>query len=292
MYAAAPVNNGSLDCLEHLITKGANLEATNNVSAAPPAASHLLRFSPSAVAARRPCCPALTADAHRVWRRRRASAQDGWTALMCAVRAGEVDCLELLITKGANLEATNNVSAAPPAAPQPPPRLARRLQTPPARLPPPLNRVCVARRRTSAAKENGVAPRGLQRPRSLRRGAAHGGGRREPQGRGEPWHRGPRMGGVRGFGARGGVWLWAEGPCCWPAPRRLSAPPTAPALSLHGGRLHLYLSPAFPSVGWQHGAGHGQGGEAPGRHRASGKGRGRGRGRGKGRGRGRGRGRG
>ena len=35
-----------------------------------------------------------------------------------------------LTTKGANLEATSNVSATPPAAPQAPPRLARRLQTP------------------------------------------------------------------------------------------------------------------------------------------------------------------
>ena len=51
--------NGKLDCLDHLIAKGANLEATDGVSAAQPAARGPLRPSPSALAARRPCCPAL-----------------------------------------------------------------------------------------------------------------------------------------------------------------------------------------------------------------------------------------
>ena len=57
MYAA---NYGKLDCLEHLVAKGAKLEATDsNVSAAPPARPPSpLHPSPSALAARRPCCPA------------------------------------------------------------------------------------------------------------------------------------------------------------------------------------------------------------------------------------------
>ena len=58
---------------------------------------------------------------------------------MKAAQYGKLDCLELLIAKGAKLDATDNiVSATPPAAPpSSPPSLARRLQTPPARLPPP-----------------------------------------------------------------------------------------------------------------------------------------------------------
>ena len=72
MHAAI---NGKLDCLEHLIAKGANLEAKDDVSAAPPARPQppsAPRPPPSPPAA--PCCPALAAAAHRVWRRRRASA--------------------------------------------------------------------------------------------------------------------------------------------------------------------------------------------------------------------------
>ena len=42
------------------------------------------------------------------------------TALMWAARDGKLDCLELLIAKGAKLDATTNVSAAPPAAPPSP----------------------------------------------------------------------------------------------------------------------------------------------------------------------------
>ena len=58
---------GDLATLKRLVAEGVNLEATTNVSAAPPP-------SPSARAVRRPCCPALRAAAHGVWRRRRASA--------------------------------------------------------------------------------------------------------------------------------------------------------------------------------------------------------------------------
>jgi len=106
---------GNLDCLEHLIAKGASLEATNNVSAAPPAAPSPLRplaHRPLA-STRRPCCPALPAAAHGVWRRRRAS------AVRLAAIYGKFGCLEHLIANGANLETTDGVSAAPPAVPSP-----------------------------------------------------------------------------------------------------------------------------------------------------------------------------
>ena len=39
---------------------------------------------------------------------------------MHAVIFGKLDCLKHLIAKGADLQATDNVSAAPPAAPSPP----------------------------------------------------------------------------------------------------------------------------------------------------------------------------
>ena len=42
---------GKLDCLEHLVAKGANLEATDKVS------PHALRAQPPPPLARRPCCP-------------------------------------------------------------------------------------------------------------------------------------------------------------------------------------------------------------------------------------------
>ena len=53
-------------------------------------------------------------------RRRITFTQDGVTALMHAVIFGKLDCLKHLIAKGADLQATDNVSAAPPAAPSPP----------------------------------------------------------------------------------------------------------------------------------------------------------------------------
>ena len=210
-------NNGELDCLKFVIAKGANLEAKDVVSAAPPAAPHPLCPSPSVLAA---CCPALTAAAHRVWRRRRASVgrrhgpqvcgwqrrarlpraphrqgrqrechkrgerrplraaptllcpllfalaarrsccptlaaaayacgaaavppQEGDTALIGAALGGNLDCLEHLIAKGANLEAaTGKVSAALPAATVLRPSLFR------PRRPPPLL-PCPNRRRSS-----------------------------------------------------------------------------------------------------------------------------------------------
>ena len=54
---------GDLATLKRLVEEGVNLEATDDVSPAPPAAPSPLRPSPSALAARRPCCPALTAAA-------------------------------------------------------------------------------------------------------------------------------------------------------------------------------------------------------------------------------------
>ena len=100
--------NGKLDCLEHLTAKGANVHATNEVSAAPPAPPP----SPPAAPAALPSPPPLTTCCAAA-----APPQDGRTALMEAAFYGQLDCLDPLITKGANLEATDNVSAAPPAAP-------------------------------------------------------------------------------------------------------------------------------------------------------------------------------
>ena len=119
---------GQLDCLDPLITKGANLEATDNVSAAPPAAPTRLRPCPSpsppAAPAAPPSPPPLTACGAAA-----APPQNGWTALMHAAAKGKLDCFEHLVAKGANLEleATDKVSAAlcqPPSIPlhsRPPP---------------------------------------------------------------------------------------------------------------------------------------------------------------------------
>ena len=85
------------------------------------------------------------------------------SALMKAAEAGNLDCLEHLVTKRAKLEATNKVSAAPPAAPQPAPPLALCLRH---HLPPPIVRVCAAaaasrqsqRTALHSAADNGHAP--------------------------------------------------------------------------------------------------------------------------------------
>ena len=166
---------------------------------------------------------------------------------MYAAVNGKLDCLEHLVAKGAKLDATSNVSAAPPAAPSSPlAPLALRLQTPPARPPPPLHpRVC-GRRRVSAGQEDGAAPRGLQRPRALRRGAAQGGGRRAPQGQGARWRRGPRREGVRGLGGEGRGWgLGGRGPCVGAAPplRAARSPPPAPSAAAASTSAP---SPRFP----------------------------------------------
>ena len=74
---------------------------------------------------------------------------------MWAALNGKLDCLEHLVAKGANLEATDNVSAAlcqpPPApsAPRPPPSLPAAPAAPPGPSPPPLTG-CGRLRRTAA----------------------------------------------------------------------------------------------------------------------------------------------
>jgi len=98
MYAAY---GGKLDCLDLLIARGANLEAIGPVSAALPATPEHPRPSPSTLttAAARECAAAV------------APAQMGVTALCYATIHGELDCLERLIAKRANVNATDEVSA-------------------------------------------------------------------------------------------------------------------------------------------------------------------------------------
>ena len=57
---------GDLATLTRLLEEGVDVNARHYVSAAPPAAPTPLHPSPSALAARRRCCPALTAAAHRM----------------------------------------------------------------------------------------------------------------------------------------------------------------------------------------------------------------------------------
>ena len=66
MFAAA---TGKLDCVEHLIAKGANLEATDDVHPTRAAPKPLHPSSPPS-----PRCSARTAGGDRVLRQRRASA--------------------------------------------------------------------------------------------------------------------------------------------------------------------------------------------------------------------------
>ena len=103
---------GKLGCLDHLIAKGAKLEATNNVSAARPAAP------PDPFAPRSPPSPPATPAAPHPRRSpptttacavTAAPSQAGNTALMLAAGNGKLDCLELLIAKGADLNALSKV---------------------------------------------------------------------------------------------------------------------------------------------------------------------------------------
>ena len=108
-------NYGKLDCLEHLIAKGANLEATDNVRAAlcqPPKAPSAPRPPPSppAAAAAPPSQPPLTACGGAA-----APPQNGNTALMTAARFGKLDCLDHLLAKGANLNVQDKVRRGPAA---------------------------------------------------------------------------------------------------------------------------------------------------------------------------------
>ena len=83
------------------------------------------------------------------------------TALMWAAAWGKLDCLEYLIAKGAKLDATDGVSAAPPAAPPQLPSAPR--PPPPGTTCPPAAaahpRVC-GRPRVSTGQEDGAALRG------------------------------------------------------------------------------------------------------------------------------------
>ena len=152
---------------------------------------------------------------------------------------GHLDCLELLVAKGAKLDATDNyVSAAPPAAPpSSPPSLALRLQTPPARPPPPLTRVCAAApasrqyKGTALRKAacNGHAPcveallkagADARLKNKVRDGAEGRGGRRKGA-----------------WGARGGGGAWGEGPCAGTAP---------PLRAAHSPRPHPPRRPPPP----------------------------------------------
>ena len=149
------------------------------------------------------------------------------TALMWAARDGKLDCLELLIAKGAKLDATNTyVSAAPPAAPpQPAPPLALRLQAPPARPPPPLTRVRAAA--PASRQYKGTALRTAARnghapcvEALLKAGAD---ARLKDEVRDGAEGRGGRRKGARGDGRGWGL----GGPCVG------AAPPAAPASPLH-----------------------------------------------------------
>ena len=112
MHAAT---GGALGCLEHLLAKGANIEATERVSAAPPAIPARLRPRPSpsppAAPAAPPSPPPLNACGAAA-----APPQMGWTALMKAAINGKLDFLDHLIAKGANVNAQNDVRRGPAAA--------------------------------------------------------------------------------------------------------------------------------------------------------------------------------
>ena len=140
MHAAA---NGNLDCVEHLVAKGAKLDATSNVSAAPPARPPSpLGPSPSAFRHHLPACRRRFI---RVCAAAAASRQAKWTALHHAAYDGHAPCVEALLKAGADARlkdevrdgaegrggrrkgawgrgagATEDVSAAPPAAPSSP----------------------------------------------------------------------------------------------------------------------------------------------------------------------------
>ena len=132
--------HGELDCLERLIAKRANVNAADEVSAAPPAAPnppyprpHTPR-SPSAIPVLPP--PALLPPTLNARATVAAPPQAGSTALMYAARNGKLDCLDLLITRGANLETKGPVSAAlQQPAPSTLPPLALRRHRIPSRLP-------------------------------------------------------------------------------------------------------------------------------------------------------------
>ena len=99
MYAAY---GGKLDCLDHLIARGANLEATGPVSAALPATPQH-PSAPRPLPSPRPLFVSVTTAV--------APPQMGVTALFYATIHGELECLERLIAKRANVNAADEVSA-------------------------------------------------------------------------------------------------------------------------------------------------------------------------------------
>jgi len=99
---------GDLATLKRLMAEGVNLEAADEVSAAPRAARSPLRHlahRPRRTPARR--CPTLTAAGPlTACGAAAAPPQYGFTALMKATYYGKLDCLEHLVARGASLEAT------------------------------------------------------------------------------------------------------------------------------------------------------------------------------------------
>jgi len=100
---------GDLATLKRLVAEGMNLEAADEVGAAPRAArSPLVRHlahPPRRTPARR--CPTLTAAGPlTACGAAAAPPQYGFTALMKATYYGKLDCLEHLVARGASLEAT------------------------------------------------------------------------------------------------------------------------------------------------------------------------------------------
>ena len=102
---------GDLATLTRLLEEGVEVKTVVDVSAAPPAAPRPLRPSPSALAARRPSPPPLTACGAAA-----VPPQSSSTALMHAAGNGNLDCLEHLIAKGANVNAQSGVRRGPAAA--------------------------------------------------------------------------------------------------------------------------------------------------------------------------------
>ena len=88
---------------------GVNVNAADQVSAAPPAAATPLRPSPSTLAARHPAAPPSPPPLTACGAAAAPPQYGGRTALMYVALNGKLDCLEQLIAKGANVNAQDNV---------------------------------------------------------------------------------------------------------------------------------------------------------------------------------------